>query len=596
MDSFWFRTFFAVTLLAGVTGFFQGSPSLDDKPSGPPNQTGSAEIMYVDVAALSGLVHANVFGGKSRKDYVLETTGNGAAIFDFDGDGANDILITNGTTLEVAALESPPALFLYKNDRNGRFAEVSGRAGLTQTGWAQGVCVGDYDNDGDSDFLVTYYGHNRLFNNQGRGTFVDATTQATLPVSGTRWGSGCSFLDYDRDGWLDLFVANYVDLDLSKTPKPGQNPNCFWKGLPVMCGPRGLPLAHNTLYRNQRNGTFADVSSDAGILKPGGRYGLGVIVSDFDNDGWPDLYVACDQTPSLLYRNRGNGTFDERGIPAGVAYNFDGQAQAGMGVAVADYDGNGFFDIVKTNFSGDLPSLYNNEDGTLFSDLSRQAGLAANQLLGWGVAFVDADEDGWKDILLANGHVYPEVDRAAVGDRYLQKTLLYRNLRKGRFADITAASGPALSALRPARGVALGDLDGDGHPEVVIVNMNEKPSLLKNEGPRQNAILASLTGTESNSSAVGARVTLETGLQRQMDEVRSGGSYFSHNDFTLYFGVGMVSIVDRLEVRWPNGKVQEWKDLPVNQRFWIREGSPDVQKSPLPRADKSEQQRREGTK
>jgi len=283
--------------------------------------------------------------------------------------------------------------------------------------------------------------------------------------------------------------------------------------------------------------------------------------------------VACDQTPSLLFRNRGDGTFDERAVEAGVAYNFDGAVQAGMGVAVADYDGNGFFDIVKTNFSGDLPSLYSNEDGKFFSDVSRRAGLGRNQLLGWGVLFLDVDEDGWKDILMANGHVYPEVDGTSIGERYRQRTLLYRNLGNGRFGDITPASGPGLEPPRPARGVAAGDLDGDGHPEVVIVNMNEPPAMLRNEGRRQNALLVAVAGTKSNRSGIGARVTVEAGGRRQIDEVRSGGSYYSQSDLTLHFGLGQATVVSRLEVRWPSGTVQEWKDVPVNRRLVITEGA-----------------------
>jgi len=547
------------------------------------NQPASV-VIYSDVASQAGLVHSNVYGGRSRKNYILETTGNGAAIFDFDGDGWSDLLFTNGRTLEQDESTQPGALVLYRNDGKGRFRDITAKAGLETKGWAQGLCVGDFDNDGALDFLVTYYGHNRLYRNSRNDGFSDVTARAKLPASGTRWGTGCSFLDYDRDGWLDLFVANYVDLDLSKTPKPGQNPNCFWKGIPVMCGPRGLPLGYNVLYRNQSDGTFVDVSEPNGILKPGGRYGLGVVTSDFDNDGWTDIYVACDQTPSLFYRNRGNGAFEERGIPAGVAYNFDGHAQAGMGVAVADYDGNGFFDIVKTNFSGDLPSLYNNEDGKFFSDLSKQAGLAANQLLGWGVLFLDADEDGRKDILIANGHVYPEVDTAGTGDRYLQNTLRYWNLGNGRFSDVSEASGPAFKSLRPARGMASGDLDGDGHPEVLIVNMNERPNLLRNEGSLQHAVVISLSGTTSNRSAIGARVTLEAGGLRQMDEVRSGGSFYSHNDLALHFGVGRATKLDRLDVRWPNGEIQSWRGLPVNQRLVIAEGSQDIKQRELSRS------------
>lgn len=534
----------------------------------------------MDVAEPAGLTVPNTFGGRLKKDYILETTGNGVAIFDFDGDGRNDIFIANGTTLEGPPAAGASYSQLYRNDGEGRFTEVAGQAGLTRQGWAQAVCVGDYDNDGRPDLLITYYGHNALYKNIGNGKFTDVTAAAGLPVTGIRWGAGCSFLDYDRDGRLDIFVSNYVDLDLAKTPKPGENPNCVWKGLPVMCGPRGLPAGRNALYHNNGDGTFTDVSEKAGILKPGGRYGLGVIAADFDNDGWPDIYVACDMTPSLLYRNRGNGIFEERGVEAGVAYNFDGQLQAGMGAAAADYDGNGFLDLVKTNFSGDLPSLYKNEDGKFFSDVSQQAGLGVHQLLGWGVAFLDVDEDGWKDIVIANGHVYPEVDQAKVGDRYLQKTVLYRNLGNGRFADVTDQAGPAFQQLRPARGLAAGDIDGDGRQEIVIVNMNQPPSLLKNTGRRQNAISIALVGTKSNRSAIGARVTVESRGHRQTEQVISGGSYFSQNELTLYFGLGSAVKVDRMEVRWPSGAVQEWEQLAVNRKLVITEGAAELTARP----------------
>ncbi len=542
---------------------------------------GLPAVHYLDIAGQAGLVLPNTYGSRERKDYILETTGNGVAILDMDGDGWNEIFIANGTTLDAAGRGHGPLPQLYKNDGSGHFVEVTEKAGLTKAGWAQGVCAGDYNNDGAPDLLVTYYGQNVLYRNDGKGKFTDVTAEARLPTTGTRWGSGCAFLDYDKDGRLDLFIANYVDLDLKKTPKPGSNPNCFWKGLPVMCGPRGLPPAKNILYHNNGDGTFTDVSQRAGILRPGGRYGLGVVAADFDNDSWPDIYVACDMTPSLLYRNRRDGTFEERGSEAGVAFNFDGQLQAGMGVAVADYDGNGFLDIVKTNFSGDLPSLYNNEDGQFFTDVSQRAGLGVHQLLGWGVVFLDADEDGWPDILMANGHVYPEVDRTSLGDRYYQKTLLYRNLGNGRFADMTGKAGPALSQLRPARGLATGDVDGDGHPEVVIVNMNEKPSLLKNEGAHQNAALVSLLGTKSNRCGIGARITVEANGRRQLQEVMSGGSYYSQNDFTLHFGLGPAQWIDRLEVRWPSGTIQEWKRLPANQKFLVTEGSATVRQQRL---------------
>jgi hypothetical protein len=532
-------------------------------------------VSFEDIARTSGLTVPNTSGGKPRKDYILETTGNGAAIFDYDGDGAEDIFIVNGTTL--AGHTGPKRLpQLYHNDGHGHFTDVAEKAGFTEEGWGQGVCVGDYDNDGRPDLLVTYYGHNRLFRNLGNGGFLDVTADAKLPVDGTRYGSGCSFFDYDRDGHLDLFVANYVDLDLARTPKPGSGGFCVWKEIPVMCGPRGLPLAHNILYHNNGDGTFTDVSEKAGILKPGGRYSLGVATADFNNDGWPDVYVACDMTPSLLFRNKHDGTFEERGVEAGVAYNFDGALQAGMGVAVGDFDGDGRLDIAKTNFSGDLTSLYKNEDGEFFTDVSREAGLAARQYLGWGVAFLDVDDDGWPDLVIANGHVYPEVDSRPVGDKYLQPTLLLRNLGNGRFADWTASAGPAFSTPRPARGLAIGDLDGDGRPEIVIVNMNGTPSLLKNRKTGGAFLNVALVGTKSNRSAIGARVRVLEGPRGMIQEVMSGGSFYSQNSMVLHFGLGKAAAVDQIEIRWPSGAVQTWKKVAVNQKIVATEGSPDL--------------------
>jgi hypothetical protein len=524
-------------------------------------------IRFVDIAAQSGLTVPNTFGGTDRKELILESTGTGVAIFDFDGDGANDLFIANGP---------PSRSQLYHNDGTGHFTEVGAKAGLTRSGWAQAACVGDFDNDGRPDLFVTYYGHNSLYRNLGNGKFEDITERAGLPVTGTRWGSGCALIDYDRDGRLDIFVANYVDLDLANIPKPGSTQNCEWKGLAVWCGPHGLAMGRHALYHNNGDGTFTDVSAKAGILAPGGCYGLGAVTADFDNDGWPDLYVACDQTPSMMFRNKHDGTFEERGDAAGVAYNADGALQAGMGIAIADYDGNGFLDIAKTNFSGDRPSLYRNENGRFFEDVSEMAGLGRNQLLGWGIAFLDIDEDGWPDLVMANGHVYPEVDRSPIGETYRQRTLLYRNLGNGRFADITDAAGPGFAPRRPSRGLAIGDLDGDGRPEIVIVNMNDKPTLLKNVGPRQNAIAIQLTGTRSNRSATGARCTVAAGGRRQVAEVVSGGSYFSQNSFTLYFGLGAARKADRIEVRWPAGETQSWDEVEANRTIGLTEGRDDV--------------------
>ena len=533
-----------------------------------------AEILpkyrFEDIAARSGVTVLNTYGGKVRKDFILEATGNGAAIFDFDGDGANDIFVTNGTRINAGGVRSPSQL--YHNDGKGHFSEVGAQAGLTHTGWAQAACTGDFDNDGHSDLLVTYYGQNVLYRNSGNGKFSDVTAKAGLPTTGIRWGTGCAFLDYDRDGLLDIFISNYVDLDLASTPKPGSGKGCEWKGLSVSCGPKGLPMARNVLFHNNGDGTFTDVSDAAGILKPGGRYGLGVAVADFDNDGWPDIYVACDQSPSLLFRNTRNGKFEEIGEISGAAFNADGRMQAGMGVAVGDFDGNGFLDIVKTNFSGDHPSLYRNENGKFFEDTAKESGLGVNQLLGWGVAFVDVDEDGLPDLVMANGHVYPEVDGSPIGETYRQRTLLYRNVGMGRFTDITALAGRAFAEKRPARGLAVGDLDGDGRPEIVIVNMNEAPTVLKNTGQRRNAVSFTLQGTKSNRDAIGARVVVRVNGRQQMAEVASGGSYLSQNSMTLQFGVGDAVALELIEVRWPSGAVQQWVDLPINRTYRITEG------------------------
>jgi hypothetical protein len=541
----------------------------------------AAEIRFIDIAAKSGLDVANVFGGKETKSSILETTGTGVAIFDYDGDGSNDVFIVNGAVL---GNNGPGAASqLYRNDGKGHFTEVGEKAGLTQRGWGQAACVGDFDNDGHPDLLVTYYGHNVLYRNQGDGRFRDITSASGLPAGPTRWNSGCAFLDYDHDGYLDIFVANYIDLGPDGSSVNSKLPKCDWKGITVMCGPHGLPLGHNLLYHNNRDGTFTDVSEKSGILLPGGRYGLGVAVADFDNDGWPDIYVACDQTASLLYRNKHDGTFEEIGDQAGVAYSADGQLQAGMGVAVADFESKGYLGIAKTNFSGDRPSLYRNENGRFFEDISEGAGLGRNQLLGWGIAFLDIDEDGWPDLLMANGHIYPEVDRSPIGEKFRQKTLLYRNSGDGRFLDVTNAAGPAFATLRPARGLAMGDLDGDGRPEVVIVNMNEKPSLLKNVGPRQNAIAVTLTGVRSNRSAIGARCFVESKGHKQMAEVTSGGSFYSQNSFTLYFGIAKAEGVDRLEVQWPGGERQTWSHVLANRTIGITEGKQQMSARVWPR-------------
>jgi len=555
------RKIFAAALITAATAcLFAWAVPADTKP----------RIDFRDIAPQSGLTVTNTFGGLNRKQYILETTGNGVAIIDYDNDGRQDIFITNGKRFDMAA-GSAPIPQLYHNVGNGKFVEVAAKAGLTATGWGQGVCAGDFDNDGYIDLLLTFYGHNALYRNRGDGTFEDVTAKAHLPVTGTRYGAGCTFTDYDRDGHLDLFVSNYIDLDLQHTPTPGSNEFCVWKGIPVMCGPRGLPKATNILYHNNGDGTFTDVSEAAGILKPGARYGLGAVAADFDDDGWPDIYVACDQTPSLLYHNLHNGKFEERGAEAGVAFNFDGALQSGMGIAVGDYDGDGRLDIAKTNFSGDLSSLYHNDDGKFFTDLSREAGLQANLSVGWGAGFVDVDDDGWPDLVLANGHVYPELAGKPVADRYLEPAILYRNLGNGRFEDISAHAGPAFQTPRSARGLAAGDLDGDGRPELVLINMNSAPSLLKNFGSHGHYLNVSLTGTISNRSAIGARVTVNAGRRKMVNEVMSGGSYYSQNSLTLHFGLGTATVADSVQVLWPSGVISKLGQVSADQTIKVLE-------------------------
>ena len=546
----------------------------------PANHATAETPHYVDIAAVAGLHDPVTYGSPAKSTYILETTGTGVAVLDFDRDGDNDVFIVNGTTLALQASGDSPPSVLYINDGKGMFSKAAAETGLDTRGWGQGVCVGDIDNDGWEDLLVTYFGSNVLYRNRG-GRFEDASSALGQPEGQRRWGSGCAFLDYDLDGLLDVFVANYVDFDPETTPKPGSNGGCEWKSIPVMCGPRGLPRALNALYRNLGNGEFQDVSDSAGILAPGGRFALGVVTADYDNDGDTDIYVACDMTPSLLYSNNGDGTFTDIASEAGVAYNGDGQLQAGMGVAVADYDGNGFLDIAKTNFSGDLPSLYKNEDGIFFEDVSFESGLGKHQLLGWGMLFLDMDEDGWSDLFLANGHVYPEVDTTSIGETYSQLTVLYRNLGNGSFEDVTEIAGPALEQPRPSRGMASGDLDGDGHPEVVIVNLNRPPTLLQNTAARAHAVLIELQGVASNRNAIGARVELTTGHRTQVQAVVGGGSYYSHSDRTLHFGIGREATVDAIDVTWPSGLSQRWTNLEINRHYRLVEGHEEFQSSPF---------------
>jgi hypothetical protein len=529
---------------------------------------------FRNVAAEAGLDAVITFGGKTSNTYLLETTGTGVAFIDYDGDGLLDLFFVNGTTLEGFPAGQAPTNHLYRNRGDGRFEDATARAGLTASGWGQGACVGDYDNDGHDDLFVTYYGQNRLYHNDGHGRFADVTRAAGLTQSRTRWNTGCAFFDYDRDGRLDLFAANYIDLDLASAPTP-KSGLCRYKGLPVACGPPGLTGGKNVLYRNRGDGSFEDVSDRSGITRASGTYGLGVSTLDFDGDGWTDLYVANDSSPSALYRNNHDGTFSDIGVRAGCAYSQDGKPQAGMGVAVGDYDRNGTMDVFRTNFAGDTSTLYANTGSGLCEDRTFSAGIGLNtRWLGWGTAFVDFDNDGWLDLFLTNGHVYPEVRQLATESGYEQRKVVYRNDGKGHFTDISERLGPPVTTPKAGRGAAFGDFDNDGQIDVAIANVNDRPDLFRLSSPAANHwITLALTGTSSNRNAIGARVHAVAGGVQQWQEVRGGGSYFSQNDLRVHFGLGDATRVDLVEVRWPNGAEERWENLEAGRFHTLKEGS-----------------------
>jgi hypothetical protein len=548
---------------------FQAKAAVTTAPLSP--------VQFIDVADKAGLTVPNVWGGVDKKRIIIETKGSGLAFFDYDNDGWLDIYLTNGSRLDAHwAPGKVPTTHLYKNNRDGTFTDVTEKSGLGRSGWQTGVCVGDYDNDGSDDLFCTFWGHNILFHNNGNGTFTDVTAKAGLAQAHGRWGTGCSFLDYDRDGNLDLFVCNFVKLDPDKPPSVDEASFCQWKGVPTMCGPRGLPGDTNILYHNNGDGTFTDVSEKAGILKPGPRFSITSVSYDFDNDGWPDIYVAVDSEPSIFFKNNHDGTFTDIAVMAGCAYNDDGHEQAGMGLGVADYDCDGWFDIFKTNFADDTCNLYhNNGDGT-FSDLSFNSGVGINNTyVAWGCGFIDYDNDGWADIVQINGHVYPEIDKYNFGETFKNPRLVYKNLGNGRFKDVSSEMGPGITARYSSRGAAFGDYDNDGGMDMLILNMNEAPSLLHNVGGnKRNWIKLKLVGTKCNRTAIGARARVITGKHIQMDEVHSGTSVMSQNDLRLHFGIGSVETIDAIEVKWPTTqKVERFTQVKANQILTIREGA-----------------------
>ena len=571
----------AWSLVAAATPFpAMCVPSVGPRPSGTNQAAPSdAPFHFVDVAKEAGLIEPTIYGGLVRKKYIIETNGCGVAFLDYDNDGWVDVLLLNGYRLEGFPPGAAPTTRLYHNNRDGRFTEVTARSGLASAGYASGVSVGDYDNDGFDDVFITYWGKNVLYHNNGDGTFRDVTATSGLATKKTRWGSGSTFIDYDRDGLLDLFVANYLIFDLADAPEPGKGQNCLWKGIPVNCGPKGLPTDTNLLYHNNGDGTFTDVSDKSGISRVRDRYAMTSIVTDYNADGWPDIYVACDSTASILYRNNKDGTFTDVALESGAAYNDDAQPQAGMGVTSGDYNGDGIIDLFKTHFADDLPILYRNTGRGFFEDASRAAGFDHTPYVQWGTGMFDFDNDGWPDILTVTGNVYPEVEKVFKEYPHCSPRLLYRNLGNNRFADVTARSGPGITTPHSSRGCAFGDFDNDGDVDALVMNMNEPPSLLRNEyyagksrGPNHWVTLK-LVGTRSNRSAIGARVRLRAGGRLQAQEVTSQSSYYSHNDLRLHFGLGAATRADQVEIRWPNGNSEIVKDIAGDQIITLREGS-----------------------
>jgi hypothetical protein len=526
-------------------------------------------VRFTDVTAQFGIAFKHV--ASPEKKYIVESMSGGVAFFDYDNDGDLDIYLVNSLTVDLVKSKGKTKSDLYRNDGNGKFIEVAVKAGVSDIGWGMGVAVGDFNNDGFEDLYITCLGPDRLFKNNGNGTFTDVTDKAG--VSDRRWSTGASFFDYDRDGDLDLFVANYVDFDINNLPEFGQGQTCQYKSIPVQCGPRGLKGAGDSLFRNNGNGTFTDVAKQAGVADTDGFYGLGVLTTDFDDDGLVDIFVANDSTPNFHYRNNGDGTFKEIGFTAGTAVNENGSEQGSMGVTAGDYDHDGRFDIFITNFADEYNTLYHNDAPNSFTDLSYAAKVAAVSLphVGWGTKFFDYDNDGWLDIFVANGHVYPQLPS------YRQPRLLHRNNGNGTFTEASAEFGAILTESRASRGVAFGDIDNDGDVDLLVADLDGPPQLLRNEnGNANNSILIKTIGVKSNRSGIGARVKVVSGDLTQVDEVRSGDSYISQSDMRLHFGLEKRTKVDLIEVRWPSGTVDKITNFGANRIITVKEGQGKV--------------------
>jgi hypothetical protein len=560
-------------LLAGGAAFAQGvssravKPTLRGKPSGLP-----FDCQFKDVAAQAGLTSPVIYGGVDHKDYILEVVGCGVAFFDFDNDGWLDILLLGGTRLE--GTPDGAGNHLYKNNRDGTFSDVTLKAGLKRGGWAGSVTIADYDNDGFEDVFITYWGSNVLYHNNADGTFTDVTQKAGLEQPGRVWSSGATWVDYNRDGHLDLFVASYLDFDPARIPKPGSSAFCRYMDVPVNCGPRGLTPTGHKLYRNRGDGTFSDVTDVSGVGSIKGRYAMTAVAADYDDDGWPDIYLACDSTPSVLLLNNHDGTFRDEGLERGVALSQDGQEQAGMGVGIGDVDLDGRTDLFVTHFMNDTPALFSNQGKGWFEESSLRAGLGVEtRYVGWGAVIADLDNDGWPDLFVATGSIYPELEARHLEYPFRTPRVLYRNLRNGKFEELIEEAGPGVSTCHSSRGCAAGDFDNDGDLDLLIMNMNEPPSLLRNDTKSANHWLkVKLIGTKSNRSAIGSRVTAEYGGHKQLQELTAQSSFYSVNDCRLHFGLGINSAAD-LNVRWTNGRVDTFPRVAADQFIVIQEGA-----------------------
>lgn len=521
---------------------------------------------FVDAAKRAGLAAFHDSCGTAAKDYLVETVGGGVALFDYNNDGLLDVFLVNGSSFAI--LENPAlprtSSRLFRNNGDGTFTDVTRESKLINDGWGMGVAAADFDNDGHTDVFITNFGKNKLFHNNGNGTFTDVTADAGL--EGGNWSTGCAWGDYDRDGRLDLYVARYVDFNRASVPRPGAGSYCLYRGVPVACGPLGLPGLPDLFYHNEGGGKFREVSREAGVIDSENAYGFSAVWWDFDNDGWSDIYVANDSMPNFLWRNKRDGTFEEIGMEAGCAVSVDGRPQSSMGIAVGDYDNDGWLDLLVTNFSEDYDTLYHNARGQ-FDDVSYAAGLGATTFkqLAWGAGFVDYDNDGWPDLFVANGHIYPQADQA--GNSFYQHNQLFHNLRNGRFALLSDAESGFAEALS-SRGAAWGDLNNDGALEIAVNNIDQAPFLYApSRGPAAHWVRVKLTGTKSNRNAIGARVRVTASGMTQTQEIRSGESYISTCDFRPHFGLGAAKSVDRLEIRWPGGAVEIHQNLAVDREL-----------------------------